>query len=68
MTAFAEAVEGQLPDGVDVMVIPPTLYVADAVERLSAAGVMCGVQNVHAEIDGAFTGEIAADVLRQAEG
>ena len=50
-------------DGVDVIVFPPALYLPLAVERLQGAGI--GIQNVHAEETGAYTGEIAAEMAAE---
>ncbi len=58
---FGCSLEGR--DGVDVIVFPPALYVPLAVERLEAAKV--GMQNVHLENAGAYTGEVAAEMAAE---
>lgn len=58
---FGCSLEGR--NGVDVMVFPPTLYVPLAVEHLEGAEV--GVQNVHLEKAGAYTGEVAAEMAAE---
>ena len=58
---FARSVEGR--EGVDVVLFPPAVYLSLAVERL--AGVQIGVQNVHFEEAGAYTGEIAAEMAEE---
>ena len=49
--------------GVETLVFPPNVYVAEAVARWPALGV--GVQDVHAEPAGAFTGEVAAEMAAE---
>lgn len=50
-------------DDVDVIVFPPALYLPLAVERLQGAEI--GIQNVHVEAVGAYTGEIAAEMAAE---
>ena len=50
-------------DGVDAILFPPAVYLPLAVERLE--GVQIGVQNVHLERAGAYTGEIAAEMAAE---
>ena len=50
-------------DGVDVIVFPPSLYLPLAVGRLQGADI--GIQNVHVEEAGAYTGEIAAEMAAE---
>lgn len=50
-----------LDNGVEVVIIPPALYVAE-VRSQSADALSVGVQNVGQWPSGAFTGEIAADM------
>jgi len=52
----------RIPD-VDVIVFPPTAYVAMAVHVLKGSSVAVGAQNVHSESDGAYTGEVAAEMM-----
>ena len=49
------------PDGVEVVLCPPYVSLAAAVE----AGVTVYAQNAHWERDGAFTGEISAPMLAE---
>ena len=58
---FAGAMNG-LEDSVDVYVFPPSVYLSHAVASFAATGVNVGVQNVHVEDQGAFTGEVAAQM------
>lgn len=49
---------------VDVAVFPPYVYLADAVRSLDGSLVAVGAQDVCAEPVGAFTGEVAASMLK----
>jgi triosephosphate isomerase (TIM) len=49
---------------VDVAVFPPSVYLQQVIARVRGTPVMVGAQNVHAEARGAFTGEIAAEMVR----
>src|SRR6056297_1722584 len=52
-----------LDNGVEVVIIPPAIYVGDVVEN--AGNVLSvGVQNVGQWASGAYTGEISADMVR----
>jgi triosephosphate isomerase len=55
--------EGGAPPGVDLMVFPPFTSLAEAREALSGLPVALGGQNLHFEMDGAFTGEVSARML-----
>lgn len=52
---------GSLANGVEVVIIPPALYVAD-VASLAAADLKVGVQNVSQWSSGAYTGEVSAEM------
>jgi triosephosphate isomerase len=52
----------------EVMVFPPALYLAETVTLLAGSGIAVGAQNIHAEALGAFTGEIAAEMVRDVGG
>jgi hypothetical protein len=62
-----ETIKGRIGDGTDreVAVFCPAIYLADvsAVAQGSPLGV--GVQNIHYEKEGPFTGELAARMLRE---
>ena len=47
-----------------VLVCPPALYIPLAHERLSGSAIELGIQNVHTEVQGAFTGEVSATMAR----
>ncbi len=50
--------------GVDVVVCPPYTSLVEAVRSLRGAGVGVFAQNVHWAREGAFTGEVSAEMLR----
>src|SRR6187402_3416755 len=54
-----------LPDGVDVLVIPPAIYLADLVHEYGDRGLGFGAQTIseHPE-QGAYTGEISGSMVR----
>jgi triosephosphate isomerase len=47
------------------MVCPPFVYLAEIHGLLADAGILLGAQSVSAEQSGAFTGEVAASMLRE---
>ena len=57
--------ETELPAGVDVVVCPPFVSLAESVQALAGTEVGVFAQNCHWEEDGAFTGEISASMLRE---
>lgn len=57
---------GDLPDGVDVVVLPDFVSLTTARYLLRGTGVAHGAQDVFWERSGAFTGEVSADVLAEA--
>jgi len=61
-SAIAAAVPAPLP-GVDVLVCPPFPYLAAVAAAVRGSGVMVGAQNAWHESPGAYTGEVAAEML-----
>ena len=49
---------------VEVLVFPPAVYLAAVVQRLCGTVIGVGAQNIHAEPSGAYTGEIAAEMVK----
>jgi triosephosphate isomerase len=49
---------------IDVVVFPPYVYLADAVRKLDEGDIAVGAQDVCAEPVGAFTGQVAAAMLK----
>jgi triosephosphate isomerase len=53
-----------LPDGTDVLVFPPDVYLAGMVDRYGDRGLSLGAQNLSEHhVQGAFTGEISGAML-----
>jgi triosephosphate isomerase len=57
--------ERKLPPTVDVVLCPPFVSLAVAVQLLAGTDIAVAAQNVHWEPEGAFTGEISAPMLRE---
>jgi triosephosphate isomerase len=57
--------DAALPDDVDVVVAPPYVSLAAAVQALAGTEVGVFAQNCHWESEGAFTGEVSAPMLRE---
>lgn len=53
-------------EAVETVVCPPFTSLAAAAEALRGSVVALGAQNVHWEKNGAYTGEVSADMLREA--
>jgi triosephosphate isomerase len=58
---FLPLVAGHARD--EIVVCPPYIDLADAVEAVKGSSVAIGAQNVHWKEEGAFTGEISAAML-----
>jgi triosephosphate isomerase len=57
--------DADLPDDVDVVVCPPYVSLADAVQTLAGTEIGVFAQNSHWEQEGAFTGEISPRMLQE---
>jgi triosephosphate isomerase len=62
---FCLGLREQELEGVDVVVCPPYLSLAVAVQLLAGTEIAVAGQNVHWEAEGAYTGEISARMLRE---
>ncbi len=62
---FCLGLREQELDGVDVVVCPPFVSLAVAVQLLARTEIAVAAQNVHWDAEGAFTGEISAPMLRE---
>ena len=62
---LAEALP-EVPEGVEVLVCPPTIDITTVHARMQAAPIALGAQNVYWEAKGAFTGESSCDMLKSA--
>lgn len=60
----ARIAELELPDNVTVVLLPPAAYLGSLVQALQGSAVQVGAQNAHTEAAGAFTGEVAPEMLR----
>src|SRR5436309_2213299 len=64
--AFCTALrEVEFDDSVDVVICPPFVSLAIAVQLLAGTEIGVAAQNVHWEPEGAFTGEVSAAMLRE---
>jgi len=57
----------RLSEGVDVVLLPPAVYLPLAVQA-APPGLACGVQDVGTAAEGAHTGEVAAEMVRDLGG
>jgi triosephosphate isomerase len=63
--AFCAELKGRDLGDADVVVCPPYVSLSAAVEQLAGTEIAVAAQNVHWEPEGAFTGEVAAGMLRE---
>src|SRR6266567_9337309 len=64
--AFCTALREREPaEGVDVVVCPPYVSLAVAVQLLAGTEIGVAAQNVHWDAEGAYTGEVSAEMLRE---
>ena len=63
--AFCRALREADLGGVDVVVAPPFVSLADAVQTLAGTEIGVFAQNCHWEAEGAFTGEVSAPMLKE---
>ena len=62
---FCLGLREQELDGVEVVVCPPFVSLAVAVQLLAGTEIAVAAQNVHWEDEGAYTGEVSARMLRE---
>jgi triosephosphate isomerase len=62
---FCLGLREQELEGVDVVVCPPFVSLAVAVQLLAGTEIAVAAQNVHWDPEGAFTGEVSAPMLRE---
>ena len=60
---YAQRLEPVEMTGVEVVLCPPSIYLAELVERTKDKGISCGGQDVGIQPSGAHTGELAAEML-----
>lgn len=56
---------GQRP-AAEILICPPATLIAEAAKTVEDAPIDIGAQDCHAEMSGAFTGDISAEMLRDA--
>jgi triosephosphate isomerase len=49
---------------VDVLLFPPIAYLSSVVDRVRGSAISVGAQNIHPEPAGAYTGEVAAEMVK----
>ncbi len=64
---LASQIRSHLPDsvGAAVVVCPPSVALETVCRHLEGSGIAVGAQNVHYEAEGAFTGEISAEMVSE---
>ena len=63
-TALANALANESFPGIDVAVIPPSVYLSAVGSSLGGSAIKLGAQNLHSEASGAYTGELSASMLK----
>ena len=64
LTGLKKGIVQSIPD-VDIVVCPPFLYIPLAVQMLVGSTIRVGAQNLDIHESGAYTGEIAAEMLKE---
>lgn len=54
-----------LSELIDIVIAPPFTSIPSAASKLRGTRVLLGAQNMHWELEGAFTGEVSAPMLRE---
>lgn len=58
--------QSRITDNLEVLVFPPTISLTTASDVLGDHDIFLGAQNVHFEDNGAFTGEVSTQMLKEA--
>jgi len=61
---LVDTIEASVFDSVDVAVCPPFVYLESVAKTLAGSKIALGAQNVYFENNGAFTGEISCEMLK----
>jgi triosephosphate isomerase len=61
---LARAVAKGVPEGVEVGIAPPFVYLGEVAGAISGSPVLVGAQDAYFEKNGAFTGEISLEMLK----
>src|SRR5262249_14995244 len=62
--ALAKGIAPSVPDNVDVGVAPPFVYLDAVAQAIAGSKLLLGAQDCYFEKNGAFTGEISAEMLK----
>jgi triosephosphate isomerase len=68
LQALGTAIQGGALTGLDhvqLVLLPPSVYLAEAQRRLGGSGMAWGAQHICEHAAGAFTGEVSATMLRE---
>ena len=65
LVGYVRSEAGSLENDVEVVIIPPVIYIKDVLEQARNA-VSVGVQNVGQWQSGAYTGEVSAEMAKDA--
>ena len=63
-TALLDAIAAAAAPACEVIVIPPAIYLAELTGQFAGKGIGFGAQDVSAQAQGAFTGELAASMVK----
>jgi triosephosphate isomerase len=63
--ALVAAIASRRPAGIELAVMPPSVFLAELVAEFGASGIGFGAQDVSPHAPGAYTGEIAASMLAE---
>src|SRR5262249_31748744 len=66
LSGIVEGFSGKLADRIDGLVCPPATLIAAFAERAKNTAIKIGAQDCHAEASGAHTGDLSAEMLRDA--
>ncbi len=61
--SLAAEIAASAPAGVEVLLCPPLVYLGTVADVLGGSTVLLGAQNLDEHDDGAFTGEVSAEML-----
>lgn len=66
LDAIAAGYSGALKAKADLLICPPATLIAEAAARVAGSGVAIGGEDCHAKASGAHTGDISAEMLKDA--
>ena len=65
-SAFAALIPAAQREHLDILICPPSLFIAPLAENCAAANIHLGAQNCHDAESGAHTGEVSAQMVKSA--